>query len=191
MSARSKLSILASVLLCSGAMADTPTTYERLGSEDLRSPERVVAHMKTASKRHKQSAESFYLHAQRDTQRLKTYASWDSVAKGSTESLMSYPMAKTYLLGVEADLKSWAEHRVRDPALEKKYPRLAKEELQRAADWLDVAILVDAYEPTLTDSQRKNVISYRDCLRRYLETDKLEENCVPLQWSGEIPTTKN
>jgi len=191
MSIRSKSFILASVLVCSSAMAETPAPYELLLPEDLKNPERVMAHLKSVPKRQKPLAESLYQHAQRstETRRLQTYG-WGSVAKYSHGSLEVYPMAKTYLLGVEAELRHWAKNRVRDPSFEKKNPGRARERLQRAADWLDVAILVDAYERTLSDPQRKNIIFYRDCLRRYLETDKPEANCVPLLWSGEIPTTK-
>ncbi|MDR1848576.1 MAG: hypothetical protein LBQ75_00890 [Zoogloeaceae bacterium] len=203
--------MLASILACSGAMADTPAAhevvlpvdscleawctadkpvaYERLSPGDLHNLGRVMAYMKVAPKKHKQWAESGYQHAQRATQRLHLGSSWGGVAKGSMESLMSYPTAKAYLLLVEAKLKASAEYRIRD-SWEKNHPEWTRENLQRAADWLDVAMLVNAFEPTLSDAQHKDLIAYRACLRRYLETDRREADCVPLQWAGEIPAQK-
>lgn len=210
MSARLKSFIFASVLACSGAMADTPEADKGLLRvqpclaswcaadtpveymllwEDLKNPARVMAYMKVASKKQKRLAESGYQHAQRATQRLHLGASWGGVTKSSMESLTRYPSAKAYLLLVEAKLRASAEYRIRD-SWEKNHPEWTRENLQHAADWLDVAMLVNAFEPTLSDTQHKDLIAYRACLRRYLETDKREADCVPLQWAGEIPAQK-
>ncbi len=192
MSARLKLFILVSLLGSAYAVAQgipyaDNVPYSRDGRRftgDLENKEQVIAYLKAAPKDRREIAEKFFRGTLRNTQRLHSGASWGGIAKSAMENVLLYPTAKAYLLGVEAELRQWSEVRARTPAPD---PKLGTALLERSVNRLDVIIAVENYEPTLTDTQRKNLMPYRDCLKRYLDTGKAEANCVPLQWSGDVP----
>ncbi len=189
MRARSKLLILLNLcigslsLFCYGAVAD----LERIKYVNLTKPELVLEYVKSASKESKDMAKEMYEYAVRGTHRLKVGASWGSVSKSCGESLLLYPMGKTYLLGVEAKLRNWNEAKKENPDIQNQKSRLSRQALERAYGWLNSAVAVESYERSMPDDQRAKLVPYRDCVKRYLDTGNAEPSCVPLQWSGDVP----
>jgi uncharacterized protein YktB (UPF0637 family) len=177
--------IFANLLIFSHvACAEMPVYLDRF---DQAHPERVIQHLKNVPKTQKKLAESGYEHAQRHARRVaanREGSSWGAVVKSCSESISAYPMGKTFLLGIEAELKHWVEVRERKPIEERDDPA---EILQRMAGNFDSAIAVESYERSLDDSRRDQLVLHRDCLKRYLDTKHAEADCVPLQWADIVP----
>jgi hypothetical protein len=143
-------------------------------------PEQVIQYLKTVPEKQqkKKIAESAYQHAQKQLSMVNKGSSWGAVFKSCLESISVYPMGKTFLLGIEAELKNLVE-------APKTFPSM--EILQRMVRRFDSAIAVESYERSLDDSRREQLVLYRDCLERYIITKHADANCVPLQWADIVP----
>ncbi|GHU06119.1 hypothetical protein FACS1894158_11580 [Betaproteobacteria bacterium] len=168
-------------LITPGDLSTSYTDNQRF-TGDLGKPDQILIYLKVAPKKRKTMAESAYAHAQKHAARSQV--SWGSVLKGSLESLSMYPTGKAFLLAVKADLNILAKLRQRESQTGENKEEIQKRHLEGVETWLNSAIVVEAYEPSLGDTQRSKLVPYRDCLKRYLDTGKAEPDCVPLQWAG-------
>jgi hypothetical protein len=98
--------------------------FDGLGfSGSLEAPEEVLAYVKAAPGKNKLIAEKGFNFALKDITRINAGASWGSVAKHCTDSLLFYPMGKTFLLCVEAQLKHGNEIRQKKQGMGKTWTR--------------------------------------------------------------------
>jgi hypothetical protein len=189
MLAKSKWSLILNLIVFSTLAwsADIPY-FDGLGfSGSLETPEEVLAYAKAAPGKNKVMAEKGYNFALQAITRINAGASWGGVAKHCTESLLSYPTGKTFLLCVEARLKHGNEVRQRKTKEGEDLSTISqsgRNDLVRGLAWLNSAIALESFEPSLEKPQRKQLVTYRDCLKNYLDTGKTEAVCTPLQWAG-------
>ena len=177
------LTRFASLLILSHTAYAKEPAYVHLDVSEHAYPEKVVQYLKNAPEKKKKIAEDAYEHAQHHAARGRN-TSWGSVYKSCMESISLYPTGKAFLLGIEARLKHLAEVDKRKPPAERGFPAKV---LQQMAGQFDSAIAVESHERSLDDSRRDQLVLHRDCLKRYIDTNQAEADCVPLQWAGIVP----
>ncbi|MDR2624767.1 MAG: hypothetical protein LBC37_00360 [Zoogloeaceae bacterium] len=148
-------------------------------------PERTLRLLERKYPQNISAAEERFVMAQQQIAQEKVdSAAWSAAAEYGLKSLIAHPTGKAFLLSVEALLKSDAPSRTRynwriGEALE-----TPQKSLELAAKWLDSAIAVEEHEKSLSAAGHAKLVSWRDCIRRYLETGKPQARCAPLQWAG-------
>jgi hypothetical protein len=165
--------------LASSAYADEVSCSDELGfARELEKPEEVLAYLKAKPpETRRKKAEEMYDQAQ-DMAR-----GWESVARHSLESVRLYPTSKALWLSVESMLRIDQKAREQEVNEGRNVPLMPRSALERAARWLDLAVSVETYERSLDDKRRDELVFYRNCVIRYLDSGKVETGCWPLQWA--------
>ncbi|GHT95609.1 hypothetical protein AGMMS49545_18870 [Betaproteobacteria bacterium] len=150
---------------------------------DFQKPEQVLAFLQAVPKDKEriELAEKSYAYARAQSTQIHLGKTWGAAEEGSMESIIAYPTGKTFLLLIEGYLKG-RDEAARNPATSSFWDAVVEGSVDRAIGLFDSAIAVEAYESSLDDEQRRNLVTYRDYLKRYRDTGEAESDCISLQW---------
>lgn len=164
------------VLLSASALGDAPPP-KPLEQKELSDPALVSAWLKAnGATADRAQAERFF----NSGLKAKKMSSWGPAVKGFGASAVFYPAPKALIEYANASLRSASAIRVREKTVVQK----SKVDMAYIESIYRSALASDAILNTLSVSEKEEARQNADCLAAFVQTEKMQADCAPLQTYG-------
>lgn len=150
--------------LTSGCMAEG-----RLAAEDLKNPDKLLAHRQNATQQDRHLAQKMYQHALQATKKDSA-----SAVKSFGESALIYPTSSA--------LAGLAEYRAK--MLVKKDTTVKRAALSEIVQYLNSAVRLNAVDQMLANGEQNQIVQDKVCTEQFLANKPSKDACRPVQWIG-------
>lgn len=140
-----------------------------LTADDLKNPDKLLAHRQHVTAQERQQAQKMYQHALQAANKDSATA-----VKSFSESALIYPTSSA-LMGL-------AEHRAK--MLAKKDDKVKRNALADILSYLTSAQRLNAVDKLLANNDLNLLAQDKDCTEQFLANKPIKDNCRPIQWFG-------